>query len=53
MEKINFILPIVFEILKFKNPAIWLAESIFAFKLRARFSSDMQFWQYHKGHYGV
>ena len=32
MQKINFITPIVFEILKLKNPAVWLAESIFAFK---------------------
>ena len=31
MYKINFITLIVFEILKPKNPAIWLAESIFAF----------------------
>ena len=31
MQKINFITPIVFEILKLKNPAIWLAKSIFAF----------------------
>ena len=32
MQKINFITPIVFEILKLKNSATWLAESIFAFK---------------------
>ena len=31
MHKINIIIPIVFEVLKFKNLAIWLAESIFAF----------------------
>ena len=31
MQKINFVSPIVFEILKLKNRAIWLAESIFAF----------------------
>ena len=31
MHKINFIIPIVFEILKLKNPAIWLPENIFAF----------------------
>ena len=31
MQKMNFITPIVFEISKFKNPAIWLAESIFVF----------------------
>ena len=30
-KKINFIIPTVFEIWKFKNPAIQLAESIFAF----------------------
>ena len=31
MQKSNFIIPLVFEILKLENPAIWLAESIFAF----------------------
>ena len=31
MQKINFITPIAFEILKLKNPAIGLAKSIFAF----------------------
>ena len=31
MEKINFITPIVFEILKLENLAIWLAKSISAF----------------------
>ena len=31
MQKITFITPTVFERLKFKNPVIWLAESIFAF----------------------
>ena len=31
MPKINFITPIVFEILKFKNLAIWFAKSIFVF----------------------
>ena len=31
MQKINVITPIVFEILKFENPAILLADSIFAF----------------------
>ena len=30
-EKIYSISPLVFEIIKPKNPAIWLAESIFAF----------------------
>ena len=29
MQKIYFITPIVSEILKLKNPAIWLAKSIF------------------------
>ena len=31
MQKINFVSPIVFEILKLKNRAIWLADSIFPF----------------------
>ena len=31
MQKINFITPIVFEISKLKNPAVWLAKSIYAF----------------------
>ena len=31
MQKINFLTPIVFEILNLKNPAIWSAERIFAF----------------------
>ena len=31
MQKINFITPIVFKIMKLKNPAISMAESIFAF----------------------
>ena len=30
-KKTNFITPIVFEILKLENPAIWLAQSIFVF----------------------
>ena len=34
MQKINFITPIVFEILKLKNPAIWLVESIFCILTR-------------------
>ena len=38
MQKINFISEIVSEILKFKNPAIWLAENILAYKLRNAFS---------------
>ena len=41
--KINFIPPIVFEILKFKNPAIRMAESIFAFNSRTRFFPDIRF----------
>ena len=31
MQKINFVTPLAFEILMLKNPAIWLADSIFAF----------------------
>ena len=31
MQKINCITPTVFEILKLKNPAMWLSESMFAF----------------------
>ena len=31
MQKINFITPIIFEILKLKVPVIWLAKSIFTF----------------------
>ena len=46
----NFVSPIVFEILKFKNLAIWLAELIFAFNSRNRFFPDMQFWQNHKAY---
>ena len=41
MQKIRFIPPAVFEILKFKNPAIWLVERIFALNLRTRFFPDM------------
>ena len=48
----KFMLPIVFQISKFKNPAIWFAKSIFAFNLRTRFFPDMQFQQNHKGHNG-
>ena len=44
-QKNNCIPPIVFEILKFQNPAMWLADIIFAF--------NSQFYQHHKGHYGV
>ena len=49
----KFITPIVFEILKFKNLAIWLAESIFAFTSRTLFFQNMQFQQNHIGHYGA
>ena len=52
MQKINFIPPIVFEILKFKNTAIWLAEGIFAFYLKTRFFQTCCF-QNHKVHYGA
>ena len=51
MQKINFISPIAFEMLKLKNPAIWLAESIFALNSRTRFFTDRQFQQNHKGSY--
>ena len=43
MQKIYFIPPIVFEILKFKNPVIWLAESIFEVNLKIRFSQACGF----------
>ena len=42
-----------FEILKLRNPAIWLAESNFAFNSRTRFFPDMRFQQNHKGHCGA
>ena len=45
--------PIVFEILMFKNPAIWLAKNVFAFNSRTRFFPDMWFYQNHKSHYGA
>ena len=45
MQKINLIPPIVLEILKFKNAAIWLAKSIFAFNLRTRFFPDLRFYR--------
>ena len=48
----NFITPIDFEMLKFKNPAIWLAKSIFVFNSRTTFFFDMQFQQNDKGNYG-
>ena len=53
MEKFDFIPLIVSEILKFKNPAIWLAESIFVFNLRTRFLLAMLSQQNHKGHHGA
>ena len=31
MKKVKFVTQLVFETLKFKNPAIWLAKNIFAF----------------------
>ena len=43
MQKINFILPIDYDILKFKNLAIGLVESIFAFNSINRFFTDMRF----------
>ena len=42
-----------FEILKLRNPAIWLPESNFAFNSRTRFFPDMRFQQNHKGHCGA
>ena len=52
VQKINYIPPIFFEILKFKNSATRLAKSIFAFNWRTRFP-DMRFQKNHKGHYGA
>ena len=52
MKKINLIPPLVFEILKFKNLAIWLADSIFGFNLRTTFFPDMRYEQKYKGDYG-
>ena len=43
MVKIHFIPAIVFEILKFKNPAIWLPESIFTFNSRTKFLPECGF----------
>ena len=43
----------VHEILKFKNPEIWLAKSIFAFNPKTRFFPDMWFWENHKGYYSA
>ena len=43
MYKINFIPPLVFEIWKFKNPAIWLVKSIFAFNSKHIFSQTCNF----------
>ena len=45
-----YLITIVFEILKFRDPTIWLAESI---KSRIRFFPDIQFKQNHKGYYGA
>ena len=53
MQKIDFIPLAVFEISKFKNRTIWLANSIFAFNSRTRFFLDIRFYQNHKGHYGA
>ena len=53
MHKINFIPSLVFEILKFKNPSIWLAKSIFAFYSRTKFFPDMRFQQNHICHYSA
>ena len=53
MQKINFIPLVVFEITKFKNRTIWLANSIFAFNSRTRFFLDIRFYQNHKSHYGA
>ena len=47
MQKINFMPPIIFEILKFKNAAIWLAKSVFAFNSRTRFFPEMWFQHGH------
>ena len=47
MQKINFMPPIIFEMLKFKNAAIWLAKSVFAFNSRTRFFPEMRFQQGH------
>ena len=44
MQKINFIPLAVFEISKFKNRTIWLANSIFAFNSRTRFFLDIRFY---------
>ena len=49
MQKINFIPLIVFEI-KFKNPAIGLAKSIFVFNSRTWFFEDVILTE--SGHYG-
>ena len=43
MYTINFIPPLVFEIWKFKNPAIWLVKSIFAFNSKHIFSQTCSF----------
>ena len=51
MQKINIIPQIVFEILKFKNPAIWFVESILVYHLRSRFFADIMFSQNHEANY--
>ena len=43
MPKINFIPPVAFDILKFKNPVIWLAKSIFALTQEPDFSQICSF----------
>ena len=40
-------------LLKFKKPEIWLVNSILVYKLRTRFSSDMQFLQNYIAIYGA
>ena len=61
-QKNHFIILIVFEILKIKNPVFWLAKNIFGFanqtwkstweyNLRTKFLPDMCFQQNHKSHY--
>ena len=37
----NIIPQIVFDKLKFKNPAIWLVEGILAYNLRTKFFPDV------------
>ena len=42
-KKITLLCKVVFEILKFKNLAIWLAESIFVFNSRTRLFPNIRF----------